>query len=198
MGMGIRQFLFLIVLLAVPLASYFMVFKPQNAEIARAKAEIEMKQTMLDKLRAATAQTADLEQANAEIRKSIDAIEGKLPSNKELDTVLREVAVISEKCGLRVPKFKKTDKNAGTAGVAKEQPLELEITGDFDGFYRFLQDLERIPRITKIPDFKVTRSDEKKEGKSDSDGDIKASFTLTVFYQDAAAIVDASTKEGTK
>jgi type IV pilus assembly protein PilO len=184
--MGIRQFIFLVVLLAVPLASYFMVFKPQNQEIKKARGEIELKQTMLDKLRAATSQTADLEQANAEIRRSIEAIESKLPSTKELDNVLREVSTIAQKCGLKVPRFKKNDKSAPNGGLAREQPLEVEITGDFDGFYRFMQDLEKIPRITKIPDMKLLRADGKQTG---TDGEIKATFTLTVFYQEAAVAV---------
>ncbi|MGD9690599.1 MAG: type 4a pilus biogenesis protein PilO [Phycisphaerales bacterium] len=195
MGMGIRQFMFLVLLLAVPIASYFMVFKPQNDEINRAKTEIELKQAMLEKLRAATAATADLEQANAEIAKSIDAVESKLPSNKELDNVLREVAAISEKCGLKVPKFKKVDKNIPSGGQAREQPLDLEVTGDFDGFYRFMQDLEKIPRITKIPDMKVARSDAKGAAKVEGDGDIKAVFTLTVYYQDAPAPSGEPNKE---
>lgn len=190
MGLGIRQFIFLVVLLAVPLASYFMVFKPQNVEIGKAKKEIEIKQAMLDKLRSATAKTADLELANAEIKKSIEAIESRLPSTKELDIVLREVAIIAGKCGLKVPTFKKNDRNQQAGGLAREQPLDVEITGDFDGFYRFLQDLEKIPRITKLQDMKLTRVD-------DADGNIKAAFTLTVYYQEAA-VASADEKGGDK
>lgn len=195
MGLGIRQFIFLVVLLAVPLASYFLVFKPQNEEIKRARTEIELKQAMLEKLRVATAQTADLEQANAEIRKSIEAIESKLPSTKELDTVLREVSAIAANCGLKVPKFKKNDKNIPAGGLAREQPLEVEVTGDFDGFYRFMQDLEKIPRITKIPDMKIVRADSKRET---NDGEIKATFTLTVYYQEAALASVGGGKEGSQ
>jgi type IV pilus assembly protein PilO len=190
--MGIRQFIFIMVLLAVPLASYFMVFKPQNAEIAKARTEIELKQAMLEKLRAATAKTADLETANAQIKQSIDAIESRLPSTKEIDTVLREVAVIAGKSGLKVPTFKKNDKKLPPGGLALEQPLDVEITGDFDGFYRFLQDLERIPRITKIQDMKISRQEE-------GDGNIKAAFTLTVYYQEPiAATASAESKGGEK
>ncbi len=190
MGMGIRQFIFLVVLLAVPLASYFLVFRPQNEEIEKAKTEIELKQAMLEKLRTATSKTADLEQANEEIKKSIEAIESRLPSSKELDIVLREVAIIAGKCGLKIPTFKKNDKTIPAGGLALEQPLDVEITGNFDGFYRFLQDLEKIPRITKIQDMKLTRAD-------DADGNIKASFTLTVYYQEPA-VASGEPKGGDK
>jgi type IV pilus assembly protein PilO len=175
MQLGLRPLIFLCVLLAVPLASYFLVFRPQNREIARAKAEIELKEKMLEKLRAATEQTADLERANIEIREAIDAIEARLPSNKEIDTVLREVAQIAARNDLKMPVFKKDDKSL-VAGSALEQALEVELSGDFDGFYRFLLELERVPRITRLSDLKVTRTD-------DNNGAMKAKCTLSIYYQ---------------
>ena len=187
--MGIRQFIFLVVLLAVPLASYFYVFKPQNDEITKARTEMELKQTMLTKLESATSQAASLEQANAQIRDSIAAIESRLPNSKEIDTVLREVAVIAGKSGLKVPSFKKNEKNVAAGGLAREQPLDVEILGDFDGFYKFLLELEKIPRITKLQDIKLTRTDE-------NDGSMKAMMTVTVYYQDDATSTASAEGKG--
>jgi len=175
MRIGVRQMLFMVLLLAVPLASFFLVFRPQNREIEKAKVEITLKRAMLEKLRAATAQTDDLEAANAEIRQSIAAIEARLPSGKEIDTVLREVAQIAARHGLKIPEFKKADK-ALSAGEALEQPLEVEVTGDFDGFYRSLLDLEKFARITRLSDMKIVRTDE-------SNGSMKAVMKLSIFYQ---------------
>lgn len=175
MRFGIRQLIFLGVLLAVPLASFFMVFQPQNRDITRAKGEIGVKRAMLEKLRTATAQNSDLEKSNAEMKTAISAIEARLPSDKEVDMVLRDVAQTAARCGLKLPKFQKTDK-ALAAGLAVEQPLSVELTGDFDGFYKFLLELEKLPRITRIPDLKVTRA-------PDTDGNLKAEFTLSIYYQ---------------
>jgi type IV pilus assembly protein PilO len=172
---GFRQFLFFAVLLAVPLASFFLVFRPQNQEIARAKLEIDHKQAMLEKLCQATSQSADLARANQEIRQSIEAIQARLPTTKEMDEVLRQVSGLAAKSGLRVPQFRKSDKSAA-AGMAVEQPIDVEITGDFDGFYNFLLDLEQLPRITRIPDMEITRSDQ-------NDGEMKAKFTLSIYYE---------------
>lgn len=170
-----RHWMFMGVLLAVPICSWFMVFRPQNREISLAKTEIQLKEKMLEKLRAATAQTADLAKANEEIQQAISAIEARLPSNKEIDNVLREVAQITARHGLRVPQFKKSARNQAT-GSANEQPLEVELTGDFDGFYRFLLDLEKIPRITRLTDAKIQRD-------SKNDGQMTATFTLSIYYQ---------------
>jgi len=170
-----RQLLFFVVLLAMPLASYFLVFKPQNREISRARKEIELKQAMLEKLREATSQSADLARANDQMKQSIEAIQARLPNTKEMDNVLRQVSGLAGKEGLRVPQFKKNDKIL-PAGLAMEQPIDIEITGDFDGFYKFLLDLEQLPRITRIPDFSIVRSDK-------VDGEMKTKLTLSVYYE---------------
>jgi type IV pilus assembly protein PilO len=171
----IRQFVFFAVLLALPISSYFLVFKPQNREIEKARQEIGHKEALLGKLKEATAQTEDLQRANDQIKDAIAAIQARLPSTKEMDNVLRQVSNLAAKADLKVPQFKKSDKTA-PAGLAFEQPLDIEITGDFDGFYQFLLDLEQLPRITRIPDLSIVRSDK-------VDGEMKTKLVLSVYYE---------------
>ena len=78
MNTALRQLLFFVVLLALPIASYFLVFKPQNVEIEKARKEIDHKQSMLDKLRLATAQSDDLARANDQVKQA----RGKIASEK--------------------------------------------------------------------------------------------------------------------
>ena len=98
--------------------------------------------------------------------------------------MLRQVSGIAAKNGLKIPNFKKNDKTA-PAGMAMEQPLDIEITGDFDGFYKFLLDIEQLPRITRFTDLEIVRSD--KSGGSGAantaDGDMKSKFVLSVYYE---------------
>ncbi len=173
----LRQAFFFAVLIAVPVASFFFVFKPQNAEIAQARKEIEHKQAHLKQLREATRQTEDLQRANEEIRESIQAIEQRLPTGKEMDDVLRQVSQIAGRSGLQLPVFRKSNQPL-PAGLAMEQPIEVEINGDFDGFYEFLLELERLPRITRIPDLTIERVEDE-----NADGRMTAEFTLSIYYQ---------------
>lgn len=185
---GMRQMIIMGVLLAVPLSSYFLVFKPQNTEIVRAKAEVEMKLKTLDKLREETSRSQDLQKANDELKRSIEQIEQRLPTDKEVDSVLRDVANIAGRNGLRIPKFVRSN-NKIPAGIAQEQQLEVEIVGDFDGFYQFLLDLEKLPRITRLPDFKILRTEEtdKNSDSASKDGLMKANLTLSVYFQGETA-----------
>lgn len=174
MRVGLREAFLLAVLLALPLASWWLVFQPQNREIAQAKQEIEHKQQMLSKLQETTSRNQDLQRANEEIHKSIQAIEARLPSKKEVDAVVRRVSDLAVESGLEPPSIE-SDKPVGAA-TYMEQPLKMKITGNFNGFYEFLTKIEQLPRITRIPDMKISRAQE-------VDGHMKAEFTLSIYFQ---------------
>lgn len=174
MRIGFRETLLLVVLLAMPLLSYWLVFRPQNLEIGQAKREIEHKQAMLSKLQETTSRNEDLQRMNEEIRKNIEGIEARLPTNKEVDSVVRKVSDLAIESGLEPPAIE-SDKPVAAA-TYMEQPLKVKITGNFNGFYRFLIKLEQLPRITRIPDMKIVRS-------NDADGHMKAEFVLSVYFQ---------------
>lgn len=174
MRFGLREFVLLAILLAMPLSSYWLVFRPQNEEIEQAEREIEHKRAMLEKLQVATSRNDTLEGANEEIRQGITAIEERLPSGKEIGTIVREVSRLAIESGLEQPGM--------TSGVPVkgslywEQPINMTLKGDFDGFYEFLLALEQMPRITRIPDMEIERS-------KDRDGHLEAEFTLSIYFE---------------
>ena len=75
MRLGVREVVFLMVLLVVPVASYFYVFKPRNVEIKQAQEEIKIKQARLDKLREVTEQIEDIGLAIDQGRAAIELVE---------------------------------------------------------------------------------------------------------------------------
>ena len=171
---GVREFILLIVLLALPISSYWLVFRPLNAQVTQAKREIEHKRSMLEKLKQATAANADLARANEEIKADISAIEDRMPSNKEVDTVIRQVSDLAVECGLEAPSME-SDKPV-VAAMYMEQPLKMSLKGDFRGFYEFLVKLEQLPRLTRVPNLHLSRATEK-------NGYMKAAFTLSIYFQ---------------
>lgn len=174
MKFGIREMIFLAVLLAMPISSYWFVFKPQNAEIAQAKKEIEHKEQMLEKLAEATRQTADLERANNEIEASINMIENRLPSQQEVDVILRQVSELATSKGLSIPQIRAQELIRGTR--SSERPLEMTIEGNFKRFYAFLLELEKLERITRMPDLQLKQAREQ-------DGWMAAKFTLSIYFE---------------
>jgi type IV pilus assembly protein PilO len=178
MRFGFREVLLLAVLVALPLSSYWLVFRPVNAEIGQAKAEIEHMRLRLTKVQESTARNQDLQRENEESRRQIQAIEARLPSSKEVDTVVRQVSDLCVEAGLESPAIE-SDKPVAAA-VYMEQPLKMKISGDFKGFHEFLKQLELLPRITRILDMKMIRATE-------VNGNMKAEFTLSIYFQPESA-----------
>jgi len=177
--------LLILVVIAMPIASYFFVFKPLNKEIEQQKAEVEHKEQLLGKLREETARNADLEKSNQEIQNSIKIIEARLPSNKEVDDVVRKVSDLAETCKLQAPALKSL--KPIRSALYMEQPIEIEVSGDFLGFFTFLASIEKLPRITRIHDLKIT-------GNPKDGVELRADFTLSIYFQDEAQLAQGGTQ----
>jgi len=181
--MGPREIIFLIVLLVVPVASYFYVFKPRNQEIKQAQIEVENKQAKLDKLREVTAQIDDLGMAIEHGRAAIDLVEAKLPSARDVEVMLEDVWKYAAKSNLHVKSFK-SGKAVPLAGYM-EQPLHVSMVGDFKGFYNFLIALENLPRITRIHEMTLDQTP-KGRGSDSGRGSMRADFVLSIYFEPVA------------
>lgn len=175
MRFGFRELIFIMVLLAVPVAAWWFVFEPNNEQIAQARREIMAKHDKLQQLQSATRQIDDLGHEIDKLTKAINIFEAKLPAEKEVEVVLKEVWQMAAKHGLN-PRSVHAEKPVKTARYS-ELPLKMVITGDFDSFYSFLLDLERFSRITRIPEMTL---DKLKKG---DEGQMEATFTLSIFFE---------------
>ena len=181
MRFGFREIIFLVVLLVVPVASYFYVFKPRNAEIKQAQAEVEIKQAKLDKLREVTEKIDDIGLAIERGRGAIDLVEAKLPSARDVEVILEDVWQLAATSRLDVRSIK--SEPAVSAAGYMEQPLKVEMVGGFEGFYRFLLALENLPRITRIHQMKLERQNADKRNSGEATGGMKAGFTLSIYFE---------------
>ncbi|MBI1369398.1 MAG: type 4a pilus biogenesis protein PilO [Planctomycetes bacterium] len=175
MRFGLRELIFVMVLLAVPVAAWWFVFKPNNLQIAQAREEIRAKQQKLQQLQAATRQMEDLGHEIDKLTEAIDVFEAKLPAEKEVEVMLKEVWQLAAKHGLK-PRSVRAEKPIKSSRYS-ELPLKMVITGNFDGYYAFLLDLERLSRITRVPEMKLEKL------KNGDEGQMEAQFTLSIFFE---------------
>ncbi len=174
MQFGLREAAFVLLLLAMPVAAYFFVFQPRAAQIAEARTEIASKQGKLKELEAATKSIEDLGDEIDELRQAIELFEQKLPAQRDVEVVLRDVWRLAAENDL-TPKSVRTDKIVASAQYA-ELPIKMTIIGDFSGFYTFLQELEKLPRITRTPNMKLKKL-------KDQDGEMQADMVLSIFFE---------------
>jgi type IV pilus assembly protein PilO len=179
MRFGFREYLLLLLILSLPVTSYFLVFQPQNREIAKTKAENSVKQTELAKLHEQANQSDDLIRENEKIQQDIAAIEARLPTNKEIDAIVRQVSDLATSSGLDAPLVSTED--PVRAALYMEQPINMTISGNFRGFYDFLRELEQLSRLTRIHELRIQRSDK-------VNGHMRADFRLSIYYEQERGI----------
>jgi Tfp pilus assembly protein PilO len=187
MRFGLRELVFLIVLLAMPAAAYFTLFKKQNQDHQEARAEVQAKRAKLEALDKATEQFINLDEEIVRLKGAIEMIEQKLPSDRETYVVVNRVADLARGHDLKVEEIK-PDKVVSAGPYASELPIQMEIRGGFEGFYRFMLEVERMPRITQIPLMTLKRS----EKKSDPEGTMVATLTLSIFFENGASAASAN------
>lgn len=184
---GMRDLAFVAVLIAVPIASYFFVFKPRNEEIAKARAEISAKNVRLDNLRRLTSRIGDLGREIVEREEELERLNQKLPDREGVDRILEQVTQLAQKSNLLVRSVK--GEKVVPAGMAMELPLKTTIEGNFDGFYQFLLDVEALPRITRVHQMKITKLglNPRDNAKDMVGGSMCAEFTLSIYFNDGAS-----------
>lgn len=182
MKLGLREAVFFAVLLAIPVGTWWFVFRPRNASNAEMLEEIESKQAKLRQLNSVTATIGDLKEEIASLEKAVVFFQSKLPNEKEIDRVLREVWHLAESNRLATKSIRtevRSGENSFTDpdGPHGEQPIRMRLEGNFRGFYAFLLALENLPRIMRI--HKMTL---KKLSKG-PEGHMHAEFVMSIFFE---------------
>lgn len=179
MKLGVRELLFVSLMLGLMGASYFFVFRPASEKREARRAEMAAKSKALADLRQATAGIKDVERKIAELEQAIRFFERKLPAQREVDAILKEIWQMADRNSLQTRTIK-TLKTNRTAGCS-EQPIQMTLAGDFSGFYSFLLQLEKLPRLTQVTQMKLEKA-------PDRDGAAVAQMTMSIFFEaDAAA-----------
>ncbi|MCA9299213.1 MAG: type 4a pilus biogenesis protein PilO [Phycisphaerales bacterium] len=175
MRFGMREAVLFLIVLALPVASWLFVFGPQNKKIDAELAEISHKSQRLDQARAETARNDELRNRIEDAKEAISGVEAKLPSNKEVDEIVRQVSDLAVTAGLAPPEM--TTSSPIKAALYMEQPIEIETRGSFRQYYDFLIGLEQLPRITRVPNFSLQRN-------AKANGVMNVKFTLSIFFLD--------------
>jgi type IV pilus assembly protein PilO len=169
-----RRVVFFILLVGVAAAGYQYMIKPANDSLAKAKSQLDAKMAQLANFQKATAAAEDMTKQLEQLQEAMEFFESKLPPTSQIHEVLEQVTVIAQKQGLK-PKTIRTLNKKDNSGYI-EQPLKMELEGNFSSFYSFLLELEKLPRIMKIRELDLDKHRE-------NEGQIAADFIVSIFFQ---------------
>ena len=174
MTSNLRKLIFFVVVLGVALVAYQYMIKPANENLAQTKKSLRQNLDKLREFEKATAAAKNLSEQLEQLQEAIKFFESKLPPTSEIYNVLKNVTVIAQKQGLR-KKTIKTLKMKDNSGYI-EQPLEMQLVGNFNSFYSFVLELEKLPRIMKIRKLKLDKARQ-------PEGQIMATMVVSIFFQ---------------
>ncbi len=174
MRLGLREIIFFCAMIGLLASAYFLVFTKADTRRKAMLAESAGKQKALNDVRLSTSGIDDLGRKIIELQKAIEFFESKLPQEKEIDKILSETTRRAEENALQIRTVKtlKTEKNAGYT----EMPIEMSLVGDFNNFYQFMLELEKMPRITRMARMKLEKI-------NDLDGQMEATVQLSIFFE---------------
>ena len=174
MKFGIRELIFVAVMLGLLACSYFMVWTKNEQRVAMKERKIEEKQKALADLERATAGVADVDRKVEELQEAIKFFEKKLPQEREMDLILKEVWQMAEQNKLTTKTIRTMKSHRGSA--YSELPIEMNLSGDFAGFYEFMLQLERLPRLTRVQNMILDKI-------NGQEGSMEAKVTLSIFFE---------------
>ncbi len=176
MKLQLRELILLTLMLALLGCSWWFGFKRVAERKEQYRADEADKRRELIDLQMATADIDDLERHVDELRQAVEFFESKLPREENVQGTLTDVWQAAQKNGLSIKEFKPG--NVRRDSHYSEKPISLQLSGDFEGFYAYQLELERMDRITRVPMLKLSRID-------DQDGQTQAEMTLCIFFEPA-------------
>jgi Tfp pilus assembly protein PilO len=174
MASNTRKVIFFILLLATAYLAYAFMIRPANKYLEEQKMQVQSQMQKLSDLEKATAEVRDMDKQSAKLREAVDFFNNKLPPHSQIHKVLEQVTLIAQKQGLKTKTIRTLQKKDCMGYI--EQPLKMELYGNFDAYYSFLLDLEQMPRITRIRELTLSK-DLKNEGMT------TAEFVVSIFFQ---------------
>ena len=177
MTTGSRKIVFFFLLLGLVYVAYTYMIEPANEHLVQQRTRVRQKLTKLQELERATAAAEDLSKQLEQLHQAIQFFESKLPPESEIDTVLKNVTLIAQKHGLASKAITALDRKNNNGYI--EQQLKMELHGNFNSYYSFLLELEKLDRITRIQELTLKK-------KSKYEGQTEATFVVSIFFQDTS------------
>lgn len=174
MNSKLRKWIFFILLIGINYIGYQFMIKPANKGLTEQQKRVEAKLAKLAEFELAYAAAEDMNKQLEELGKGIETLESKLPLTSEIHNVLEQVTIIAQRQGLKTKDIR-TLKQKENSGYI-DQPLKMELVGNFNSFYSFMLELEQLSRIMKIRELEIKKD-------LTNDGNIYADFVVSIFFQ---------------
>jgi len=146
----LSRIIFFVLLMGVTYVADRYLIRPADHYLAAQKARVQSKLDKLEEFEKATVTVEGFTKQLDELQDAIDFFESKLPPKSEIHKVLEQVTVIAQKNGLHPKTIRTLEQKTSSGDEINrtgqpryiEQPLKMELVGNFNSFYAFLLEIE--------------------------------------------------------
>jgi Tfp pilus assembly protein PilO len=169
-----REMMFTSLLLGMVAGTYAMVVRPHTQQRQQRLAEIRSIDTAISSIGNSTDGLESLSQQVNQQRQETAFFRSRLPKECDVERAIHEVIQTAGTNSLQSGEVRLL-KREPIDGIGA-QPVRLEFTGNFNGIYSFLLQLEQMSRITRITQLDLSSV-------SAHDGQLKADMTLMMYFE---------------
>jgi len=180
-----REIVFALVLLAIPMAAWLLEFAPRSRRQEELKKQITAKQIKLDKLfekRQLSGAIGGLRNQIAKGKEAVAIFRSRLPDEKDIDQIVREVWRLAKSNNLSPTSLRTIPPREGkqftaSGGPHGEQPLLIQLEGNFTGLYAFMLDMESQSRIMRVRQMTLKKPEKTEKGQ------VSATIEFSIFFE---------------
>jgi type IV pilus assembly protein PilO len=161
-----------IVLVALGALGYFLLVSPKTVERDTLFQQNEALRAEVIKARADEANLREFRALAASLRKRLEVARDRLPAEKEMPRLYRQITDLALQSGLAVSLFQ--PRPPEDRGGFAEVPILMTAEGNYHQFGAFFDRMGRLPRLVTLGDFRLG-------GISQPTGTIRADLTLATY-----------------
>jgi Tfp pilus assembly protein PilO len=135
------------------LLAFLFYFKPKNREIQETRAERTKVEQEVMRLKAKKKQLDNIEKELAQLTNVLKELEQIIPEKKEIFNILRRIQQLAYDSRLNITKF--IPQREIPQEFFVEQPISIEITGNYHNLGLFFDRLSRFARLFTIDSFRI-------------------------------------------
>ncbi len=183
-GMSSREriLIVLVIVAAISTVFYLFVWSPQTARRDKLTASLAQKQQELERLQRLAADLKVKEQEFAELSQRIRLVEAKLPPEREIPNLIRQLQGVASEVGIKLTLIRPGPTQSGPAAAAAAQPakppaagapaapaaapryqlfkLDLGFEGTYADLMAYLGRLENFPRFIVLTQVSISPTDQ--------------------------------------
>lgn len=197
-----KVILWFLAVLVIGIGFYYLVYAPKSAEINAASQELKKAKDELTRLQAQAARREQIERRLKELQQQVKETEAKLPSSREIPTLLVQLEGLASQSGANLTLIRPGPAAAGAPAPGATQPgrpgapaaqtqaaglglqqfsLELNAEGTYDVVESFVRGIENFPRFIALSDLKITPLPSK-AGEGGARPRLSVGLTATTYF----------------